>query len=286
MHTIRRIFRKWSLCIIPRSRIFWIFLCQPRRDRKATQPHDHVYTYYPLLVDLGFGLSGPDYTIPVEDLFEAFTLTLIQKTRSLKVLEFVHGTSRRASLPSWVPDYSQDGSKVDYEVSTVRLAQYPLEVGRPLQMVPRLLHLIGKPMGSITTIMARMGSHTIPPSDLGLMNWSDEMLIYDRCALGSDKSMISCLESMLIECPRASLSTERSSIWVRFPPHIKDLVGSTPTLALSCLLLLVLDRKVGSENNHLLLLEDDLPPLLHAMALFLVKIHATKLLSHYSVAVN
>ena len=71
------------------------------RNRKATQRHDHVYAYYPILTDQGIAFPDLNCSIPVEDVFEA------------KALEFVQHNIRRTGLPSWVLDYSQTSSHYD-----------------------------------------------------------------------------------------------------------------------------------------------------------------------------
>lgn len=73
------------------------------RRSKATEPLDSIFTILGLLHD---DLRiGPDYNIPMTDLFVQFTMHIARTTRSLRILD--QAMLSRPDLPSWVPDFNR-----------------------------------------------------------------------------------------------------------------------------------------------------------------------------------
>lgn len=84
------------------------------RFRKATDPRDKIYG----LMGLGIGgvtdIIHPDYTLPVEKVFEDFVIALLHQTRNLDVLSHLqNGRQQDLTLPSFVPDWSMDLNDMD-----------------------------------------------------------------------------------------------------------------------------------------------------------------------------
>ena len=75
------------------------------REREASDPRDKLYGMLGLARGLYKDIIEPDYTKPVEKVFEEFTLAVIERTKSLDILGFAYG-SRSCNVPSYVPDWS------------------------------------------------------------------------------------------------------------------------------------------------------------------------------------
>ncbi|KAI5361938.1 Putative heterokaryon incompatibility [Septoria linicola] len=76
------------------------------RGSKVTVPHDMIYGILGLLPPQ-LGVS-PDYTKPLAEVYEDFTLRVLKHEKSLDVLALggMHG-GRSTGLPSWVPVYEK-----------------------------------------------------------------------------------------------------------------------------------------------------------------------------------
>ncbi|KAF2253759.1 HET-domain-containing protein [Trematosphaeria pertusa] len=73
---------------------------------KTTESRDMVYGIYPILKAFGVELSPPDYTKPVETVYEDMTRSLIKSTQCLQPLRYAAAMDRQSLLPSWVPNWA------------------------------------------------------------------------------------------------------------------------------------------------------------------------------------
>lgn len=73
---------------------------------QATEPRDRIYGLQALYTDLGIELPPVDYSKPLSRVYEGAAVAMIMWSRTLKILG--HACHDHGSLPSWVPDYSDD----------------------------------------------------------------------------------------------------------------------------------------------------------------------------------
>jgi hypothetical protein len=84
------------------------------RFRKATNPRDKIYGLMGLGVGEGTNLVRPDYTLPVERVFEDFVTTFLHRTGNLDILSHLRNEQPQGLvLPTFVPDWSMDLSDLD-----------------------------------------------------------------------------------------------------------------------------------------------------------------------------
>ncbi|KAH7310683.1 heterokaryon incompatibility protein-domain-containing protein [Stachybotrys elegans] len=84
----------------------FLLFCRPKL---ATDPKDKVYALYGLLRYFKIPVPEANYDKPVEEIYTEVTAASIQHDKDLYLLNFVPSDSRRLSLPSWVPDWSDKG---------------------------------------------------------------------------------------------------------------------------------------------------------------------------------
>ena len=72
--------------------------------RKASDPKDLVYGMYSLLKDMGYIIEEPDYEKSIAEIFEDFSFSVIERTRSLFTLWAFPNSVPLPYLPSWVLD--------------------------------------------------------------------------------------------------------------------------------------------------------------------------------------
>ena len=94
------------------------------RCRKATNPRDKLYRMLRLSTRNTTELLKPDYTLPVEAVYEAFVISLLTATKKLDILSHLH-IMRQQNLrfPTFVPDWTldlQDAPEMDFEVWSAR----------------------------------------------------------------------------------------------------------------------------------------------------------------------
>lgn len=77
------------------------------QNRRSGDPRDKIYSLMGLFPDSGH-IVNIDYTIPVKQLLQDFTLAWIQKHQDLKILSHLHDPARRVhrDLPSFAVDWS------------------------------------------------------------------------------------------------------------------------------------------------------------------------------------
>ncbi|KAI4595669.1 hypothetical protein KJ359_006658 [Pestalotiopsis sp. 9143b] len=76
------------------------------RMRQSTDPRDKIYGLLGLAPKALDGLVPLDYTSPVEDLFEAFTVAYIRRYKNLGILGAIGGTRQLPNLASFCPDWT------------------------------------------------------------------------------------------------------------------------------------------------------------------------------------
>jgi hypothetical protein len=79
------------------------------REKQSTKPEDRVFSLYSVLKELGVQLPLPDYGKPVPQIFAEAAIACIERDQSLDILLEALSDTRRAGLPSWVPDWSSPG---------------------------------------------------------------------------------------------------------------------------------------------------------------------------------
>jgi hypothetical protein len=72
---------------------------------RSSDPKDKIFGLYSIATALGLTMPVPDYSKPVEIVYEEATLAFILNTRSIGVLEYACSNQRRLGLPTWVPDW-------------------------------------------------------------------------------------------------------------------------------------------------------------------------------------
>ena len=84
------------------------------RFRKATNSRDKIYGLMGLGIEEATELVRPDYTLPVENVYEDFVIALLHRTKDLDVLSHLRNERPRdLILPTFVPDWSMDLSDLD-----------------------------------------------------------------------------------------------------------------------------------------------------------------------------
>jgi hypothetical protein len=77
------------------------------RQRQASNPLDKIYGLGQIFADLGIFMPAPDYNLSAAKVYEEATFSIIQASRSLRILNCSVSQQRQEDLPSWVPDFSQ-----------------------------------------------------------------------------------------------------------------------------------------------------------------------------------
>ena len=99
------------------------------RDFKTTDPRDKCFAVFSLLKDSGPVGRGftPDYTLPVEKVYQQFAMYLIRMGEGAMMLSYA-GLQRRhkiVRIPSWVPDWTlQSPSLAPKALLTIRNEPY------------------------------------------------------------------------------------------------------------------------------------------------------------------
>jgi hypothetical protein len=71
----------------------------------ATDPRDNIFSILAIATDGNHEDIQPDYSRPVEEVYERFAMHMIQQNNSLDVMGYCF-LERNFPLPSWVPDWS------------------------------------------------------------------------------------------------------------------------------------------------------------------------------------
>jgi hypothetical protein len=86
--------------------------------RKSTDPKDKVFALYGVFRALGIHPPDPDYSKPVEQIYQETARSIIEAQGSLDMLYLASGTiSNLVNLPSWTPDWTYDSYQVPMIVS-------------------------------------------------------------------------------------------------------------------------------------------------------------------------
>ncbi|KAH7334197.1 heterokaryon incompatibility protein-domain-containing protein, partial [Pyrenochaeta sp. MPI-SDFR-AT-0127] len=80
-------------------------LLELRRDSKATDPKDKVFSLLGLLSQKQRGLFRADYKLSVREVYRNISKAIIRFRMDLRVLSAVQQPSGKFELPSWVPDW-------------------------------------------------------------------------------------------------------------------------------------------------------------------------------------
>ncbi len=87
--------------------VFSIFI--NARRKKSTNPKDKIFALCGLFQELGIPFPSPDYSRPVEDVYREAVISCINYDKSLYILHHAPSDRRCSELPSWVPDFAEDG---------------------------------------------------------------------------------------------------------------------------------------------------------------------------------
>lgn len=79
------------------------------RRKKSTDPRDKVFALYGLFKELGIPFPAPDYSRPVEDVYREAVISCINYDKNIYILYHAPSDRRRNGLPSWVPDFAENG---------------------------------------------------------------------------------------------------------------------------------------------------------------------------------
>jgi hypothetical protein len=79
---------------------------------RATDPKDKIYGLYALYTSLGIPMEPVDYTKPIASVYTDAAVSMIAWSRSLSLLCDACSNDREPTLPSWVPDWSDDGARM------------------------------------------------------------------------------------------------------------------------------------------------------------------------------
>ncbi|KAH5157759.1 hypothetical protein HBH69_075160 [Parastagonospora nodorum] len=78
------------------------------RPQSSTNPRDKIFAFRGILEILDIQLPRPNYLSPVRQVYREAAAAAIKHDRSLMLLSSLTGTSMTTSLPSWVPDWSNN----------------------------------------------------------------------------------------------------------------------------------------------------------------------------------
>ncbi|OCK86903.1 HET-domain-containing protein [Cenococcum geophilum 1.58] len=79
------------------------------RRKGATEPKDRIFSLFGIFQELEIAFDLPDYRKPIEDVFREAVISCIQADEYLQILYHVPSARRQDDLPSWVPDFSENG---------------------------------------------------------------------------------------------------------------------------------------------------------------------------------
>ncbi|KAH9203637.1 heterokaryon incompatibility protein-domain-containing protein [Leptodontidium sp. 2 PMI_412] len=99
-------------------------LVKQNNVRAATNPRDKIYGFLGMATDLEAGdwPLYPKYNLPVEEVYKQFAWWCIEKSGNLDILSSIRDYrvhSTLGSVPSWTPDWIDQGGKRDTELSPV-----------------------------------------------------------------------------------------------------------------------------------------------------------------------
>lgn len=108
------------------------------RHRRCTDPRDKIYGLLGLASGQDVNLIAPDYSIPTPRVYEQVTIKLIRKSRSLEIFSQLYPRHLKPTgieaikLPSWVPDWTSQGSDdqaIDLQIRLERTRDYMASCG-------------------------------------------------------------------------------------------------------------------------------------------------------------
>ncbi|KAF8854517.1 HET-domain-containing protein [Acephala macrosclerotiorum] len=97
------------------------------RSRRCTDPRDKIYGLLGIIQSEEVNLIVPDYSSPVPIVYEQVALKLIEHSRSLNIFSQICSRSMKtngvtnAGLPSWVPNWTSEGSHIQFVALADRL---------------------------------------------------------------------------------------------------------------------------------------------------------------------
>jgi hypothetical protein len=170
---------------------------------EAADERDKVYGVLSLVESVSDGMIVPQvqYTKTVTEVFEKFTHCMIRSTGSLWPLEIITGTERAQDLPSWVLDMRDD--------KVIRLSgTWPhctekkvtdTELNLQIPMTPSVLNLMGRQVGTVAEVHARMPIHEIDENNSNLDRGRSDCLS-EWMAITSTKNMSLDMVSPIYSC--------------------------------------------------------------------------------------
>ena len=79
---------------------------------RATDPKDKIYGLHALYTNLGIPMPPVDYTKPIASVYTDAAIAMITWSRSLSILRDACSIDREPTLPSWAPDWNDDGARM------------------------------------------------------------------------------------------------------------------------------------------------------------------------------
>ena len=93
------------------------FLAETRFS-ETSDSRDKILALYSLLTNYGIPLPEPDYSKSAAAIYRQTTITIIQATGSLRILEQVDGLGPTPNMTSWVPDWAASKHSIGLEDDT------------------------------------------------------------------------------------------------------------------------------------------------------------------------
>ena len=122
------------------------------RTLQATKPEDKIFGLYSIYTALGVPIPAPDYTKSLAQVYQEATAAIVIYYRSLHVLCYTDGNWHNPGLPSWVPDWQNEGFELATRQSdATEGSQIASTVLQMLVPAPGRLRVRGKLIGTMTT---------------------------------------------------------------------------------------------------------------------------------------
>jgi hypothetical protein len=151
---------------------FVVALLDMSRQRLSSNPLDRIYGLHQVCADLGVSIPKPDYGLLHVDVYEEVTFSIIQRSRSLKVLECCV-SKQRSDLPSWVPDFKEKPSPFSPNFDILDWRHIPGNVH--LKRRKGELSLPCKILRTVEVVSDRMPSFLPPLAPRNGESWEDKM---------------------------------------------------------------------------------------------------------------
>jgi hypothetical protein len=138
------------------------------RNFQCMDARDRIFALLGLATSVNQEIT-PNYKLSVEDVFKAFTIGHILRSRKLHALSYSYSTPSRLPLPSWVPDYTT----LHVAEPLVKLGMampLPFDATKGLESNPRfsdddkILHLDGVAIDKVKSIGSIQVEIKVPDS--------------------------------------------------------------------------------------------------------------------------